>query len=518
MKRFLLTLALFAAPCFATTFTFTTAPFATNVTHTGARILAATSVPVTAWISWDTMSHSCSLPTPPTAPCSEYGHYDQNYGSYSTLGMYPVVNWFVGGAPAATLIHYQVCATADALTYTCSGDLTFTTLALPNPHPAVAALPTTTPNPVVPTVTGVTRTVGVTSGCNDLAACWSISQCGDSYGFTDAILLPAATPQLGSYDFTASPKTCSATNQLLIETDQAASLPPAGVRIDPTYTAVTASLEPAYFMHGYWGAIYSTTLVNNNCHPGYYAWVTNDLTTPGWFMQQCVQNSTSYSITHISSCTNAYTNCSSVTTSPANTFSVGDILYSSGVVGLSVANGTCRVITSGNPYTMTCAAEYIDYANTSYISGGTVANHVWQAVPYHAISLGASPGYAPPAGNGCPYGSGQFAAESDWGYDSRAIENTDGSGFPVFGVSSTGSVVRCVQNELGTANVWRRWAVPASIRPGRRSIYPARAISICLGFAWRARRYRPILSSRGTAERPKGSARSRRENNRRFSC
>ncbi len=447
-KKLLLLLVLATSSCWAS-FTFTTPgglPFAVNLSHTGARILSSTSVPTNSYVVWDTVSHwSASCIASGANPCASYPNYE------SPQAYHGVFNWFIGGVPLSvggTPVYFRVCAT-DGTSTSCSREATFTTLPQPVPHPALAILPQTTPTPTVPIQTGTTRTIGVTTGCTDPLACWNISSCGDT------IVVRAAVPVIGNWALPI--KTCSPGSQLLIETDQVASLPPARTQITPASLSSVASLEPSIFSH----YLYTTVPTNGNCHPGGYLWLYSSANTPSFNMQQCVQNpATPLTITNVTGCVsagNGNLGACSVTTSSANNFSAangGDIVWVQGVVGVNKANGTCRVtsVTSPTVFVMTCSAGYVDPSNT-YISGGTVQNHVWSStLTPQSVTLGAAPTYFPPAGACSPEGA--------WGYDaSHATQNYDPALGPILGTTSTGSVVRCVQDESGSNLVWRQWTV-----------------------------------------------------------
>lgn len=431
-------------------FTFTQSPVSTNITHTGARILSATSALTFTYVVWDTSTHaSCTPESIPSIPCPEYPKSDTS-GS-----VHGVFNWFIGGITASTPVFFRVCST-DSSAYTCTAEQTFTTLAAPTVHPAKAVRPVSAPNPSVPTQSGTTRTIGVTSGCFDLYSCWNISSCDDT------IVIRASVPMIGNWPL--PPKVCTAGHQLLIVTDQVSKLPPVGVRPDNTYIPFTASVEPSNFFH----YLPTTVPVNNNCFPGAYMWVTpvgwyainND---PGFTMQQCVANNTPKNITNITGCVgagNGNIGTCSVTTSTNHGFSAQDIIHVKDVVGITRVNGTCRVtsITSSTVFVMTCTAAYVDLVNNAYISGGTADGRHWQAVTAQSITLGPAPTYFPPSGSCSPEGA--------WGYDSSvATQNANPSYGPFLGptqadgITSAGSVVRCMKNELGTALVWRRWTV-----------------------------------------------------------
>lgn len=452
MKK-LLALLLLALPSWAS-FSYTVGPVHANVTHATARVMVSTSALTTARVVWDTSSH---------ANCAAYPVLNSDSDG-ATHGTH---NWFIGGLTASTTYFYRWCAN-DGSGETSSSEDSFTTGALPSPHPAPATLPLVTPGfTSPPTVTGSTWIVGNTSGspgtapnCGGshlLADCWGAAQCGDIYGHTDKIVIPAALPQdTFSQDPSNNPylptKACSATNPLLVTSDNAM---PSG-RISPSSESTMAVIVADAF--GHYDA--TTTITNANCFPGGYNWSNKTSPgTPGFYMQQCVQNGTTQTITNITGGsfggdTFGVSHWSGlVTTASAHGFSVNDNVFIAGVVGIARANGSCRVtaVPTSTTANVTCASAYFDTSNT-YSSGGTIVNHVWQTITlgsgtanYQNVSLSLANTTCSPLGA--------------WGYDSTsATENYDGAVGPKVAVASTGSVMRCSKDTRGNV-VWKPWRV-----------------------------------------------------------
>jgi hypothetical protein len=157
-------------------------------------------------------------------------------------------------------------------------------------------------------------------------------------------------------------------------------------------------------------------------------------------MNQCVGD-TVYSIASVSGTVDRGGVFSGVYLVAGNTFAVNDIVYASGIAGCVRCNGTGRVTSvNGDTVTIAQANGYVDSSATYNGTGGAMQRHIWQPVPFNAVSLGSLP-------NSCRTG--------DWGFDaSNVTQDYDNASGPATGTTSTGSVVRCVAD-----NVWKTWKV-----------------------------------------------------------
>ncbi len=137
--RFLL--LLLSIPAFAQTYS---AVSVTDISHSAATIKWTTSIGAGSYIKYGTTAG--------------YGSVSESTESGITAH-----EWFISGLDAGTLIHYQLCSTSVSCDVT---DRTFTTLALPSPHPAYPTLPTSTP--VLPAMPTVWETETTVSDCSAL--------------------------------------------------------------------------------------------------------------------------------------------------------------------------------------------------------------------------------------------------------------------------------------------------------------------------------------------------------------
>jgi len=147
-----LLLLILSIPAFAQVYS---AVSVTDISHSAATVKWTTSVGAGTYIKY--------------GPTAGYGSVSEDSGSSNT-----VHEWFVSGLDASTLYHYMLCSNSGSCD---ASDRTFTTSALPSPHPAMPTLPTTTPVlPAMPTVWGTTATI---TDCSALQAAFTSAAAAD---------------------------------------------------------------------------------------------------------------------------------------------------------------------------------------------------------------------------------------------------------------------------------------------------------------------------------------------------
>lgn len=119
-----------------------------KVTPSGGRVLWTTSIATPSHINWGTVSGSLTSS-------------NASVNGFNTTAH----QWYVSGAPPATVIYYKVCASAVSCDAT---ERSFTTSALPSPYPALPIAPAAFDLPAMPTIDGTTLTVNAT--CTDFKA------------------------------------------------------------------------------------------------------------------------------------------------------------------------------------------------------------------------------------------------------------------------------------------------------------------------------------------------------------
>jgi hypothetical protein len=193
----------------------------TDISHSAATIKWTTSIGAGSYIKY--------------GPTAGYGS-----ASASTESGITAHEWFVSGLDASTLYHYQLCSTVGSCD---ASDRTFTTAALPSPHPAYPTLPTSTPVlPAMPTVwetdttvsdcsalqTAINNAAAEDGDLNHRIAITKTLDCSFSINYSEGVGGPAAIsfPQKSG----ANP---SGTGQIVITTT--GTLPPEGSRITSDY-------------------------------------------------------------------------------------------------------------------------------------------------------------------------------------------------------------------------------------------------------------------------------------------
>ena len=128
MKYLLICCALFSASPVWGLSSITAGPVKSQIGHAGIRLNWSSDTPgFTRW-GWDTVSHAGA-----SSSTAYANHYTSNV-QHTVHGMY------ISGLMASTTYFYRVCAYNGV--EVCAAEDSFTTLALPNPHPALPTPPT----------------------------------------------------------------------------------------------------------------------------------------------------------------------------------------------------------------------------------------------------------------------------------------------------------------------------------------------------------------------------------------
>jgi hypothetical protein len=405
--------------------TVTQGPFVDQISHSGLRVSWVASTSALFRWGWDTTSHSGAT------SCSSYAK------SFTSNADHVIGGAYFAGLLASTL-YYGCASVYDGTNENRAAEFTFTTAALPSPHPALPIAPSTVDD-TLPTcgngrlhcISGVPVTVTV-SNCDDPSAGLVPTYTSTAWGNTIIVTgvcngnesLPAKTGWDGI-------------SRMIITTNDT-NIPAPGVQ--PT-AGVAASMSNL-FMTNFWSHTADTT--TSTCYPGSFNWNTGS-STPGFYMGYCGQSATA-TVTNAtvsfagSPCSGVIGgNCANVafTLSAPATFSLNQWGFVSGIVGCDRCNGSFQVgaVTDSQHFTGIMVNGYTDTTN-SYSSGGAMQFFDWTTVSYTSYTGAA------PSGN-CTPGT---TASTAWAYS-----NTDPLGNPLAGNLAAGYA----NQEYSTGRVWR---------------------------------------------------------------
>ena len=199
----------------------TAGPVKSQIGHAGIRLnWTSDTAGFTRW-GWDTVSHAGA-----SSSTAYANHYTSN-AQHTVHGMY------ISGLLANTTYFYRVCAYNSL--EVCAPEDTFTTLPLPNPHPALPTPPTPVDNTVPTCANG---RIEVCSGGNPVPAVVG-SNCDDpttglvatynAAAWGTVIQIPVTTVCQGYYKLTKAG--WDGIGRMVVESQNTANLEP-GVRVE----------------------------------------------------------------------------------------------------------------------------------------------------------------------------------------------------------------------------------------------------------------------------------------------
>lgn len=372
--------------------------------HAGARLVWVSDT--NAFIRWgyDTTSHSGA-----SSSTAYANHFTSNLQHF-IMGMY------VSGLTASTTYFFRGCA-YNSPTEVCGSEISFTTAALPSPHPALPVAPTAV-DVTLPTCANgrlhcssglpVTHTVG--SNCDDpstgLQALWNASDWGDT------ISIPTTTVCRGYYKLDSSHQGIwPGTLQMVVKSANAGFLP---AQITPSNETAALTNMPQFY-ETVWPMPGAQTL--SQCYAGGYYW-DGSSSTPGFYLNYCGIQSTGTvsNVVPNASCSGSTSTCAVFNVTLSSGLStlptVGQWGYETSIGGLPKANGTFNftTVTDSSHFTVTMLNGYNTANGQTYTSGGTLNSFAWQNVTYFDYS-------GTPTGptSGCTAGTG-VGTTNAWAY------------------------------------------------------------------------------------------------------
>lgn len=444
--KLLASILLLASSAFA--LSVTQGPVVSATTHAGTRVNWVTSAAAYSVWCWDTTSH------PSATSCSPYSN---NYGSNGT---HTVHGMYFSGLTAGTTYYYRVGGSTSASqggTVAVSSEGSFTTSALPNPHPAQPTAPTAVDN-VFPTCANgrievcsggnpVPVVVGSSSGsCDDPSDGLAARYASVAWGTVIQIPVNLTVPCRASYSLV--PTAAGAWDnigRIVVESQNASSLPQ-GVRVNPSDAGNMPTMLQSIYIHQN-----GSYTAQSYCYAGGLYW--NDVPTtpdPGTggnfqYMKYCGNSGTAGTVSNVvyvadtSGGEHQFTYAVTLSVAAGVTPSVGQWGYMTGVGGIPKANGSFQVVSvaSSTSFNVTMYNSYLGSSSVTYTSGGTVQFFDWQTVSYTSYT-GASPS------GSCTPGT---TAASAWAYST-----TNPVGSALTGNISVGSMTN---TNYSSARVWR---------------------------------------------------------------
>ncbi len=260
-------LLLLCAPLIAQTYS---AVSVDKITPSGARVLWTTSIATPSHINWGTVSGSLTSS-------------NASVNGFNTTSH----QWYISGAPPATVIYYKVCASAVSCDAT---ERSFTTSAQPSTYPNTPVAPASFPLPAMPTIDGTTLTVDAT--CSNFSAHLNTLKALDGdknhklvipAGVVCAQHSGATTGNANSSQVAFPTKTGanpSGTGVIIITTD--ATLPPEGARI-------TSDWSTSYMVNTVVGILELSTAPSSGglCVSGQMYWDYLVAVGGTWALKEC---------------------------------------------------------------------------------------------------------------------------------------------------------------------------------------------------------------------------------------
>ena len=258
--RFILLILLWLGVAFAANPPTISAILTSDITHSSARI------------TWTTDTSSTTK--------IEFG-LTASYGTTNT-GASSVTShaYFVSGLVVNTLYHYKVCSTDS--TEACSADQTFTTAALPSPHPQPPFPPAPVDSAILapPTIDGTT--FNVASDCSDLQTQLDAAAAADG-ALSHDIIIPAGTLCNGQYTLPNKSGSNPTGSGILWLRSDSTTLPPVGTRL---YLAESTTGKLAVIRTNFIGMNEGvSTSLPGTCNSGDLLW-GSDLANNG-FIRRC---------------------------------------------------------------------------------------------------------------------------------------------------------------------------------------------------------------------------------------
>ena len=411
----------------------TAGPVKSQIGHAGIRLNWTSDTPAFSRWGWDTVSHGGA------SSSTAYANHFTSNAQHTMHGMY------ISGLMANTTYYYRTCAYNGL--EVCANEDSFTTLPLPNPHPALPTPPTPVDNTFPTCANGrievcsggnpVPAVVG--ANCDDpatgLVATYNAARWGT------VIQIPVTTVCQGYYKLTKSG--WDGIGRMVVESQNTANLPQ-GVRVSPADAPNMVSVNESFWHQpGTSGGTQST------CYPGGFEWDDN-VSTPGWYMHYCGQSGVTGTISGVTGNSIAgfpFQPTYAVTlSSPVTSVAVGQWGYMTGVGGMPKANGSFQVVSvvSTSSFSVQMYNSYSSQSNPTYTSGGTLQLFDWQSVAFTSYTGAAPTGTCTPG----------TTAASAWAYSNSnpsggALAGNLSSGTYNNPTYSTGRIWRCT-----APNVW----------------------------------------------------------------
>lgn len=361
--------------------TITKGPYTYRLGHSNIQMIWETAASAVVKIGWGTVSHAGNTGCGGN-PCS--GDYANSAtGTLSST----IQRWYLSALLSGQQYYWVACAYDGA--QTCSTEQSFTTLALPSPHPQAPTAPATVDVTMPSCANGqlhcvasvpVTQTVG--SDCDHattgLVAKWTSAAWGDT------IIIPTTTVCRGIYSL--PPKVgWDSVKQMVITSDQAGSLPASGTRIGPANVANMASFVQSSY--GHTASLTATGLV-----PGSYAWDSSS-STPAWAMYKADSVATATITTATSTGTSSQYSANIVTSAPLGVLPVvGQMCSVAGATTPVKLNGSCvfTSVTDASHFAIATRSSYVNSV-TAYTGTATITMYDFGSLVTVASYLGTEP-------------------------------------------------------------------------------------------------------------------------------